>query len=148
MAEKLSSEHQKRKISSVEELLEVEVGSLMHEADDIILGANDITDEHRTGLKLAAEFMRSHGLEEAAHDLLNLYNMEVLPTYDLEDSEFIQRMRAANININPQGYLKVGEGKDAIRYPMIMLSGDIMRFEIMFQKLKHDIKNELQSENN
>lgn len=148
MAKKLPSEHQKRTISSVDELIEVEADKLMHEADDLILGANDITDEHRAGLKLAAEFMRSHGLEEAAHDLLNLYNMEVLPTYNLDDSEFIQRMRAANIHINPQGYMKVGEGKDTIRYPIVMISGDIMRFEIMFQKLKHDLKNELQSENN
>lgn len=148
MAKKLSLEHQKRTISSVDELLEVEGDKIMHEADELIISSNDITDGHKAGLKLAAEFMRSHGLEEAAHDLLNLYNMEVLPTYNLEDSEFIQRMKEANININPQGYIKVGEGRDAIRYPIVMISGDIMRFEIMFQKLKHDLKNELQSENN
>lgn len=116
--------------------------------DEFIKGANDLNDDNRLGLKLAAEFMRSHGLEEAAHDLLNQYEMKVIPTYDMEDSEFIQRMQAENVPVNLQGYMKVGQGDEAIRYPIVILSGDVMRFECMFQKLKHDLKNELQSESN
>lgn len=116
--------------------------------DEFIKGANDLNDDNRLGLKLAAEFMRSHGLDEAAHDLLNQYEMKVLPTFNMEDSEFVQRMRAENIPVNLQGYMKVGHGDEAIRYPIIILSGDVMRFECMFQKLKHDLKNELQSESN
>ena len=116
--------------------------------DEFIKGANDLNDDNKLGLKLAAEFMRSHGLEDAAHDLLNQYEMKVIPTYNMEDSEFVQRMQAENIPVNLQGYMKVGQGDEAIRYPMIVLSGDVMRFECMFQKLKHDLKNELQSESN
>ena len=116
--------------------------------DEFIKGANDLNDDNKLGLKLAAEFMRSNGLEDAAHDLLNQYEMKVIPTYNMEDSEFVQRMQAENIPVNLQGYMKVGQGDEAIRYPMIVLSGDVMRFECMFQKLKHDLKNELQSESN
>lgn len=142
------AEKKKKKITTIEELIAISSSELMHQADDIIIGANTLTDEHKNGLKLAAEFMRSHGLEEAAHDMLYLYNMEVIPTFPIENSEWANRMKDAGVAVNVQGYMKVGEGKDAIRYPIIMMSGDIMRYEIMFQKLKHDLKNELQNEDN
>lgn len=142
------AEKKKKKIATIEELIAISSSELMHQADDIIIGANILTDEHKNGLKLAAEFMRSHGLEEAAHDMLYRYNMEVIPTFPIENSEWANRMKDAGVAVNVQGYMKVGEGKDAIRYPIIMMSGDIMRYEIMFQKLKHDLKNELQNEDN
>ena len=57
-------------------------------------------------------------------------------------------MQQEGISVSLQGYMKVGINEEAIRYPIIILSGDVMRFECMFQKLKHDLKNELQSESN
>ena len=89
------------------------------DSDEFIKGANDLNDDNKLGLKLAAEFMRSNGLDEAAHDLLNQYEMKVLPTFNMDDSEFVQRMKAENIPVNLQGYMKVGHGDEAIRYPML-----------------------------
>jgi hypothetical protein len=42
----------------------------------------------------------------------------------------------------------MGEGEDAIRYPIIVLNGDILRYEMFFQKLKSDLREELKAELN
>lgn len=138
----------KKEIKNLDELKSIDSSELMNQVDEVLIGANDLNDDHKVGIKIAAEFMRRNGLGEASEDLLHSYEMNPIPIFPIEESEFCQRMQQEGINVSIQGYMKVGINEEAIRYPIIILSGDVMRFECMFQKLKHDLKNELQSESN
>lgn len=138
----------KKVFKSEEEIINTRVDMLVHDADELIIGPNSMKEDHLTGIRYAARFMRHKGLIEESEELLTECNIEQVPNYDIENSEFVQRLIAEGITPHIQGFLKMGQGKEAIRYPIVALNGDILRWEIFFQKLKHDLKQEMLNDSN
>jgi len=84
-----------------------------------------ITDEHK---KVAEEIINI--IEKFNQPLLcelikQKFQITPIKTYDLDDSIFIQYCKKANIVTTTQGFLVEGIDLDAIKYPLIALSGDI-----------------------
>lgn len=134
--------HQKKTINSVEEMISIPANEIMHDADELVVAPNSMSEDNLLGIRYAARFLRHRGLVEESEDLLRECRIEQVPNYDLNDSEFIQRLDSEGIKPHIQGWMQVGTGKEAIRYPIVVMSGDIMRWEIFYQKLKNDLKND------
>jgi hypothetical protein len=133
---------------SVEDMINTPSEYIMHDADDLLIGPKDMTKQHLEGIIYAARFMRHRGGVHEAEELLTECGINTVPQYDLENSEFIRRVEAEGMKAHVQGFMRAGKGKDAIRYPIIMVNGDIMRWEIFMQKLKSDLKEELKNDSN
>jgi len=140
--------HQKRTVNSVEELISIPANEIMHDADELVVAPNSMSEDNLLGIRYAARFLRHRGLVEESEDLLRECKIQQVPNYDLDDSEFIQKLRSEGIEPHIQGWMQIGTGKEAIRYPIIVLNGDIVRWEIFYQKLKHDLKQEENNESN
>ncbi|AIX24381.1 hypothetical protein AAJ62_gp037 [Synechococcus phage ACG-2014g] len=118
------------------------------EQEDLIEGGNALNDYQRQGVNIAAEWLRSKGMFDESEELLIAHNLKTVPVFPIQDSECVRRMENGGIRCVNQGYLTMGEGQQAIRYPIIGITTDVMRLEVFFQTLKHELKNELQSESN
>lgn len=130
----------------VKDLINTPAEELMHDADEIIISPNDFNKNHLEAIRYAARFLRYKGYLDESEELLMEAGIDPVPTYELSNSEYIQRLEAEGLRPHVQGFLKAGSGKDAIRYPIIVMNGDIMRWEMFYQKLKHDLKEEAKAE--
>lgn len=132
--------HQKKQVSSVEEMVNIPSEMIMHDADELIVAPNSMSEDNLLGIRYAARFLRHKGLIQESEELLTECHIQQVPNYNVEDSEFIQKLIENGINPMIQGWMQVGSGTEAIRYPIVVLTGDIMRWEMFYQKLKHDLK--------
>tara|TARA_Y100000004_G_C8679259_1_gene312633 strand:+ start:79 stop:498 length:420 start_codon:yes stop_codon:yes gene_type:complete len=128
-------------IKDIKELSEIPSDILLNYVDDRPVSSNLITEEQKQGIISAARYLEENGQHELAVNLLNKYNARQITEYNINDSEFIQYLKKENIAVNVQGYMTVGEGEDAIKYPIVILTSDVMRLEMMFQKLKWELQN-------
>lgn len=126
-------------IEDIKELQEIPSELLMGLTNDIAIGSNTISEEQKKAMMYAARFLQERGQNDLAEELLLKYNVKKLKEYDLNSSEFIQYLKDAGITYNIQGFVTVGSGNDAIKYPILVLTGDIMRWEIAFQKMKYEM---------
>lgn len=118
------------------------------EQEDLIEAGNALNDFQRQGVNIAAEWLRSKGMFNESEELLVAHNLKTVPIFPIQESECVRRMQDGGIVCVNQGYLTMGEGTGAIRYPIIAITTDVMRLEVFFQTLKYELKNELQSESN
>lgn len=128
-------------MKDIKELSEIPNDLLLNYVDERQLSSNLITEEQKQGIISAARFLEEQGHHELSVKLLNKYNARQIHEYNIEDSEFIQYLRKEKVAINIQGYMTVGEGEEAIKYPIIILTSDVMRLEMMYQKLKVELQN-------
>jgi DNA-binding LacI/PurR family transcriptional regulator len=126
---------------NIEELSEIPQEVLMHYCDEHVLSTNSISEENKRGIRAAAEFLEENGHKDLAFRLLQKYSAKDIPTYDVENSQFVSWLRREQVGYNTQGYVTVGVGEDAIRYPIINLNGDIMRLESAFLKYTAELLN-------
>lgn len=132
--------HQKKQVDSVEEMINIPSEMIMHDADELIVAPNSMSEDNLLGIRYAARFLRHKGLIQESEELLTECRIQQVPNYNVEDSEFIQKLNEHGITPMIQGWMQVGSGTEAIRYPIVVLTGDIMRWEIFYQKLKHELK--------
>jgi len=125
----------------IKELQEIPKDLLLNYVEDRKISSNLITEEQKQGIISASRFLEENGHPDLAIKLLNKYNARKINEFDINDSEFINYLKEQNIAINVQGYVTVGEGADAIKYPVIIISSDVMRLEMMYQKLKYELQN-------
>jgi hypothetical protein len=126
----------------IKELQEIPKDLLLNYVEDRKVSSNLISEEQKQGIISASRFLEENGHHDLAIKLLNKYNARTINEYNLHDSEFINYLEKANIGINVQGYVTVGEGEEAIKYPIVILSCDVMRLEMMYQKLKYELQND------
>ena len=120
----------------------------LNNADELFIAPNAFNNDHFDAIKYAARFLRFNGHLDLEEKLLEECGINPIPVFPIEESEFVQRLHAEGLSPHVQGYLRMGEGEDAIRYPIIILNGDILRYEQFFQKLKFDLREELKAEMN
>jgi hypothetical protein len=126
----------------IKELQEIPKDLLLNYVEDRKVSSNLISEEQKEGIISASRFLEENGHHDLAVKLLNKYNARKISEYNLHDSEFINYLEQANIGINVQGYVTVGTGEDAIKYPIVIISSDVMRLEMMYQKLKYELQND------
>ncbi|AIX39121.1 hypothetical protein Syn9311C4_38 [Synechococcus phage ACG-2014b] len=126
----------------IKELQEIPKDLLLNYVEDRKVSSNLISEEQKEGIISASRFLEENGHHDLAVKLLNKYNARTISEYNLHDSEFINYLEQANIGINVQGYVTVGAGEDAIKYPIVIISADVMRLEMMYQKLKYELQND------
>ena len=131
-----------------EAILKSKAEKQMNNADELFIAPNAFNDDHFDAIKYAARFLRFNGHLDLEEQLLEECGINPIPVFPIEESEFVQRLHAEGLSPHVQGYLRMGEGEDAIRYPIIVLNGDILRYEVFFQKLKSDLREELKAEMN
>jgi len=95
-----------------------------------------IKEEHQSAALEISNLLKSLGHSEVAEEILVRFQIEQIPTYDMEESAFVQEMKEAGIYVAIQGFLKEGSGKDAFQYPLVAVNGDIRQFNQMIEKLK------------
>lgn len=95
-----------------------------------------IKAEHQSAALEISNMLKSLGHVDVAEEILVRFQIEKIPTYDLEESAFIQEMKEAGIYVAIQGFLKEGSGKTAYQYPLVAVSGDIRTFNKMIEDLK------------
>jgi hypothetical protein len=131
---------------TIEEMVSIPESQIMHDADELVVAPNEFNNSHLEAIRYAARFMRYKGYHDESEELLLEAGIETVPVYDIEDSEFIKRLQEEGIRPQLQGFLTAGTGRDAIRYPIVVLHGDIMRYEMFYQKLKHTLREEFEAE--
>ena len=92
--------------------------------------------EHQSAALEIANLLKSLGHTDIAEEILARFQIEKIPTYDMEESAFVQEMKEAGIYVAIQGFLKEGSGKDAFQYPLVAVNGDIRQFNKMIETLK------------
>lgn len=92
--------------------------------------------EHQSAALEIANLLKSLGHTDIAEEILVRFQIEKIPTYDMEESAFVQEMKEAGIYVAIQGFLKEGSGKDAFQYPLVAVNGDIRQFNKMIETLK------------
>lgn len=92
--------------------------------------------EHQSAALEISNMLKSLGHTDVAEEILVRFQIEQIPTYDMEDSEFVREMKEAGIYVAIQGFLKEGSGKDAFQYPLIAVNGDIRQFNKLIEDLK------------
>jgi hypothetical protein len=95
-----------------------------------------IKTEHQSAALEISNMLKSLGHSDIAEEILIRFQIEKIPTYDLEESTFIQEMKEAGIYVAIQGFLKEGSGKTAFQYPLVSVSGDIRQFNKMIDDLR------------
>lgn len=133
-------------IEDIKELQEIPSEMLKNLTSDLVIGSNTINEEQKKAMTYAARFLEEKGQPGLAEELLLKYNVRKLKEYDLNSSEFIQYLRNAGIAYHIQGFVTVGSGDDAIKYPILTMTGDIMRWEIAFLKMKSEVTQNAEGE--
>jgi predicted ATPase with chaperone activity len=95
-----------------------------------------IKEEHQSAALEIAGLLKSLGHTDIAEEILVRFQIEQIPTYDMEESVFVQEMKEAGIYVAIQGFLKEGSGKNAFQYPLIAVNGDIRQFNQLIENLK------------
>lgn len=131
---------------TIEEMVTIPESQIMHDADELLIAPNDFNESHLQAIRYAARFLRHRGYNDESEDLLTEAGIASVPMYDIEESEFMQKLQQEGIRPQLQGFLQAGTGKNAIRYPIVVLHGDVMRYEMFYQKLKHTLREEFEAE--
>lgn len=95
-----------------------------------------IKEEHQSAALEISNMLKSLGHTDIAEEILVRFKIEEIPTYNLEESEFIQEMKEAGMYVAIQGFLKEGTGKDAFQYQLVAVNGDIRQFNKLIANLK------------
>lgn len=105
---------------------------------DVIPAFNygDINETHQSAAKEIACWLRSLGQTELSDELLFRFKINQIPVFDIEQSKFYQCAKKAGIYVAIQGMLVEGQGKDALQYPLVVISGDIRQMDKFIDVVK------------
>jgi hypothetical protein len=106
---------------------------------DVIPAFNhgDINETHQSAAKEIANWLKSLGQTELSDELLFRFKINQIPVFDIEQSKFYQYAKKAGIYVATQGMLKEGEGKNAVQYPLVVISGDIRQMDKFIDVIKN-----------
>lgn len=89
----------------------------------------NISDTQKAAAKEIADWLSSLGLHDVSRDLLVRFKIEENKKYDVSQSKFYKLCQEGGIYVAGQGVVIEGQGKDAIEYPLVAISGDIRQFD-------------------
>lgn len=95
-----------------------------------------INEQHQSAAKEIAGWLKSLGFNDLSEELLTRFKIQSIPTYDIENSEFYKLAKEAGIYVAGQGTLVEGQGKDAMQYPLVAISGDIRQMDKFIETVK------------
>jgi hypothetical protein len=97
-----------------------------------------INETHQSAAKEIAGWLASLGHQEIAEELLVRFKIVKIPTYDVSQSKFYQYAKKAGIYVAGQGTLIEGQGKDAMQFPLVAITGDIRELDKFIDLIKND----------
>lgn len=94
-----------------------------------------INEDHKKAATEIANIIEKNGNEMLASFIRHRFSVVEPKKYDLAESIFIKSCKENNIPIAIQGYLKHGDGPDAIHYPLVCINEDVRTLDSWFQKI-------------
>jgi hypothetical protein len=98
----------------------------------------DITEEHKEAAEEIANILSREGHANLADQIKSRFKVEEVPTYNLEESEFMKYCKEAGIFISLQGWIKDLGGDDTLQYPLCALNEDIRVLNKLVETIKKD----------
>lgn len=98
-----------------------------------------ITEEHKEAAEEIATLLEREGHANLAEEIKSRFKIEQVPTYDIEESEFIKYCKKAGIFISLQGWVKDLGGDDPLQYPLCALNEDVRVLNRLVETIKKDV---------
>jgi hypothetical protein len=95
-----------------------------------------LNEDHQSAAKEISQWLKSLGHNELSEELLSRFKITQIPAYNMENSVFYKLAKEAGIYVANQGNLVEGQGKDAMQYPLVAISGDIRQMDKFIEKIK------------
>jgi predicted house-cleaning noncanonical NTP pyrophosphatase (MazG superfamily) len=96
-----------------------------------------INDEHKKVAEEICKFLRDSNLKEIADVISQRFQLVQIPEYDMTQSKFFKECNKVGIFVACQGFLQEGTGTDAMKYPMVNISGDIRKMDQLIDSIKN-----------
>jgi hypothetical protein len=96
----------------------------------------DIRPDHVDAAEEIAKFLEEQGLATQAEIIRSRFKVIEIPSYDINQSIFVQYCRKFGIAFGGQGSIVEGDEPNQMQYPMIAISGDIRRLDNFVEFIK------------
>jgi hypothetical protein len=96
-----------------------------------------INEDHKQAAEEICKFLRDLRLNETADLVAQRFQLTQIPEYDMTQSKFYEECNKVGIFVACQGFLQEGSGLDAIKYPLVNISGDIRKMDMLVESIKN-----------
>lgn len=100
-----------------------------------VFSYDEITEEHKDAALEIMNLLNQMGQPMIAEMIKHKFKIVEKPKFDLNNSPVHNSLTADGFFLAVQGYVGVGEGADAIDYPVVCINEDIRKLDAWFHKV-------------
>ena len=97
-----------------------------------------ITEEHINAVSEIIALAEQQGRYDFADFLRVKFKIKEIPSYDLENSDFVKACKIAGLYCAIQGWVQEGVEPDLIKFPLVAMCADIRDFEKLVPIIKNN----------
>tara|TARA_X000000368_G_C23034918_1_gene714177 strand:- start:1479 stop:1865 length:387 start_codon:yes stop_codon:yes gene_type:complete len=119
--------------------MDIKTQKNMKKYDGLKFDFSDVKDEHKKAVNEACDILKEQGVNQNIIENLKLkFKIKEIPSYDIMKSPFVQYCLKNNVHVQPQGNITTAKNNEPFLYPVVSVTEDIRKLNIVFDKIFED----------